>query len=970
MKHSTIYTIAVLSLFFLPSCVQVQPSDKEILDSRTVTDIEVSYSVDGEAVEALTFGHSAGIKTIDVAVNDANLIWNLVSNKDWCQVISASGKGPGKAVVKITANDGFEPRENAVLTFVAGEYRGFQLHVTQRAADFIISQPYFISEKSGEELSLNVTTLKGAAWSLSADDFLTVTREEPVANGDFDNNTLKVNVAANGAPSRLGKITLSSEFSSEYIYIYQFGTEYAYNGSKIQLPGTESSITILVPEFLLADVVLPGKYATYEVGESQDGIVPLTIKIAENLSDSSGEREFTASLRLSDLSATTVQLPDFIQDYIPANGLVTADGLKAFAKAVSDGTPTTMWETDGVVCMKGDIDMDGVTDWAGIGTAEKPFKGSFDGGGHAILNLRGANGLFNYCQDATVKSVSMGKGCALLNKLAYADKGCFGAIVSVAENTSISACSLDGDMEFAGTATGYNPSFYVGGIVGWADAKSSIVKSKISGKVTVSSPAFSAASSTVCYLGGLAGLSEGTITGAQMVGSVNFNSNIATLYAGGIEGSFESGAVADDNAFMGTIAMSGNAEFAALGGQYGIITRSYSADRSEDSFVSLGAILINGFRSSTASCVFAGGYVGLVSGGVSLSLKDYEAGCNITIDYSTNATAAKYLCAGGFIGGCEDNDPLTSLSCENLISTGVLAVKYNTGLTCPVRRNWMGGIAGYVNGPSSFVSCTNRGEVGKYEGGEYSAKSNGYGEICGGIAGYVHGGDASFSGCMNQADVSEHLYNNNGVTGVFEGMYTPPVVGGILGAFNYGTTIEKYALTVTSCTNTRNISGYRGYDGGIVGYCYNATISSCNSTGRLSNGANDQVAYRGGIVGAAGNATIQDCRALSDIFARVYGSADYGCGGGILGMIRGNEPVIVKGCDFYGTVKSNKENTDKPEYPGGIVGMGADNTVVENCRFGGNIQGVDISESNVDTREIVIGNGKGSISGISYWNGK
>ena len=47
--------------------------------------------------------------------------------------------------------------------------------------------------------------------------------------------------------------------------------------------------------------------------------------------------------------------------------------------------------------------------------------------------------------------------------------------------------------------------------------------------------------------------------------------------------------------------------------------------------------------------------------------------------------------------------------------------------------------------------------------------------------------------------------------------------------------------------------------------------------------------------------------------------------------------------------------------------MSYDGCTVSNCKFGGNIQGVEISENNVAAN--AVGNGKGVISGIGYWGG-
>lgn len=964
MKHLYLYIIAILSL--LVSCAKEKPTDQEILDSRPVRDLWVTYSVDGAEVHALNFSHFAGSKTIDISINDDGLIWTLESNRDWCKVISSSGKGPGKAVIKVDENDGFDPRENATLTFVAGDFSGFKIPVTQKATAFSLSQSYYIASKTGGDFTVSVTTEGATEWTISSDDFLTVFKGETQDIGEYKTTTLSILASDNGSSSRMGKITLSNGEDFEYIYVYQFGTEYTYDGDgRILLPGTESTVSVTVPEFAVEEVIAPGKYVSYEMSEAKDGFCTLTFTLAENLTDCSERREVAASLVFT--KAYIIELPVMMQDFISAHGLVTAKGLMLFAAAIEAGESTAEWETDGVVTLKDNIDMEEAIDWPGIGSAAVPFTGRFDGGNFTIDNLKDTpNGLFNYCEGASIKNVTLGKGSSIVNKKAFGMVGCFGGIVSKAVNTEISNCRLAGSVEFAGASDEDEPTIYVGGIVGWADAQSRITGAKVTGSVTLSSPSGAA---DLCCLGGIAGLANGTLTGAELTGSVVYGGGINEVYVGGIQAILPESAQVGDNSFMGKITQKGTGTYLALGGLYGYLQSSRSFDAATDVSVSNGTINFENFAKSASTSTFVGGFAGQLVGGASLAFKGYNVLTKIAVT-SSNLTGI-YACMGGFLGGCDPQEKAASLSFEGLISSGTISGNYATGTTMTIRRYWLGGIAGYVNGPATFVSCTNQGAVGATDGDVYCAKSNAYGEIAGGIAGYAHGGDVSFTKCINQADIATRLYNNNGVTGVYDGMYTPPVGGGILGAFNYGTTIEPYKLTMTDCVNTKNIFGYRGYDGGIVGYCYNATISGCKNTGRLSNGANDLAAYRGGIAGAAGNATITDCQSNSDITASITGSANYGCAGGVVGLIRGDEKVAISGCSCFGTLEMADPNkTGLPLCPGGIVGRGSDETTITDCRYGGKVYGIEITENNVDTQTLVIGNGAGTISGITYWSGK
>ena len=960
--------ISLLLLCIIPAafaaCEPEKISDEEILASRPITSIDVSYSFNGSAVQSLSFGNSPASYPIDVAVNDDNLRWTLESDKDWCTVVSDGNRGPGTITLKVAANESFEDRPTATLTFVAGEYRGFKIKADQRAAAFIISQPYMVSSPAGMSYECKVTTKPGATWSFNAEDWLSVTRGETRTENGLESTPLTISVASNGGASRFGRIRLTSGQDSDNLSVFQFGNEYQYDSEgRIKLAGTESSIKITVPRFMVSDLSLPA-YATYGIADSGEDLSVITITLSENFNDCSETRETEVSMLLANSSATQVFLPKIVQDFLPAHGLVTPKGLMAFAAAVASGAPTTDWETDGVVMMKGDIDMYGIEGWAGIGSEDKPYTGSFDGDGHSIQNLRGtASGLFNFCKGATIKNVTLGKGSSIFCNAGYETSAWFGGIVSKAEDCTLEGCGLACDVEFGGPSEDDFTTAYIGGIVGFADKNTVIRGARMNGKVTVSSPA---ASDGICYVGGIAGLSQGTVTTSEVLGQVNFSSGIGKAYIGGIEGSLVSGATVSGNSFMGTVNLGGPADYAVVGGLYGRIESDRSFDYAGDKSVMLGNINLNSWHSSSSAVVYAGGFAGLVAGGAKVSFKGFEAQTNINTDLAASIQAARNVCIGGILGGCDTAKPAGSLTFDGIVSSGSSRNKFDTSIACNIRRLWLGGVAGYINGPATFKDCSNKGDVAKYEGGTYCARSNGYNEISGGIAGYAHGGDVTFQGCVNQGNIANQLYNNNGVTGVWEGMYTPLVSGGILGAFNYGTAAESFTLTMTSCTNAKDVMAYRGYTGGIVGFCVNAKISGCNNAGRLSNGNNDLSAYRGGIAGSAGNAQISDCTATCDILAKVYGSADYACAGGILGIAR-EGTVSIEGCSYYGTLKADKVSTEKPEYPGGIIGLAIVETTVSGCKFGGNIQGINITENNVATN--AAGSGPANVSGIGYWAG-
>ena len=189
--------------------------------------------------------------------------------------------------------------------------------------------------------------------------------------------------------------------------------------------------------------------------------------------------------------------------------------LKKLADYVNSGKDTT-----GVTFVLGDdIDLSAYqsgTGWTPIGdystNSSYVFKGTFDGNGHVITNLKINNptknyqGLFCYAQNGTIKNVGI-VGADIKGG------GYTGALVGYSKGT-IQNCYMTGNV--AGTS-------YVGGLVGEAYS-SSITSSYATGDVTGTN-----------YVGGLAGSARGSITSSYATGNVTGQDRV-----GGLAGSADS----------------------------------------------------------------------------------------------------------------------------------------------------------------------------------------------------------------------------------------------------------------------------------------------------------------------------------------------------------------------------------------------------------------------------------------------
>ena len=94
-----------------------------------------------------------------------------------------------------------------------------------------------------------------------------------------------------------------------------------------------------------------------------------------------------------------------------AGGIHNAKELAAFAKAVNKGEDISQWRNEkGHICLEGDIDMAKMKKWVPI----TEFKGTFDGKGHALLNWKTKQGLFDIIgENSVVKNLRIDASCTM-----------------------------------------------------------------------------------------------------------------------------------------------------------------------------------------------------------------------------------------------------------------------------------------------------------------------------------------------------------------------------------------------------------------------------------------------------------------------------------------------------------------------------------------------------------------------------
>ena len=97
-----------------------------------------------------------------------------------------------------------------------------------------------------------------------------------------------------------------------------------------------------------------------------------------------------------------------------AGGIKNAKDFAAFAKAVNKGEDISEWYNEkGHVYLENDIDMAKMKKWVSI----KEFTGTFDGKGHALLNWKAKQPLFDLLgEKGVIKNLRIDSSCSLTDR--------------------------------------------------------------------------------------------------------------------------------------------------------------------------------------------------------------------------------------------------------------------------------------------------------------------------------------------------------------------------------------------------------------------------------------------------------------------------------------------------------------------------------------------------------------------------
>ena len=198
----------------------------------------------------------------------------------------------------------------------------------------------------------------------------------------------------------------------------------------------------------------------------------------------------------------------------------TAGELQAFSRIVN-GLGGYEQDVKAKAALTGDIDLADMTDWKPIGTAAKPFQGSFDGQGHAVRNLSlsthdSRSGFFGSTSGATIQNFSID------GNLTFQDgTGC--GVVGWTEGSTVRQVHSSLNIAVPGMSS------HVGGVIGSMRTGTKAIACSFNGTITETG------GSTDC-IGGIAGYTNENclVENCANYGSVSFTA--AGAYAGGIIG--------------------------------------------------------------------------------------------------------------------------------------------------------------------------------------------------------------------------------------------------------------------------------------------------------------------------------------------------------------------------------------------------------------------------------------------------
>ena len=774
----------------------------EISDRPVGTDdeyLEVSFAYGGDDIHDLELSRLMQTLQIEVTMSHDEVGWKVASDKDWCVVDDAQTyRGSSVFTVSVSANEGLTDRGPATITLAAGDYKT-ELQVRQRGR--FVDKIYALSNSSAGSMDLSVKGRDGIEWTMAAPQWLRTEVKSEQTGEDGPVSVVSLEWDANSSQARYGTVefvsSLDSE-ASETFSLYQLGSDHSStDGGGVRIIGKDAgTVEIKVPAEVFSEIVCPYWIKASEKITNEDGTESWTLKFEDNPSDVEVSRSSVLKLK-SIQSSSEVLLPEFCQDYYPAGGLMSIQGLDMFVRRFREGGDLSSWAKDGKVLLLNDLDMTDVKVWTSIGTEERPFTMQFDGCGNTISGFRSSSSLFGVCENTTISNLIFDATCELSLDSSF-DKDCYLApLASKVSNTTLCNCESSAKVRLAGSAAADGLKVCIGGLVAAGEGDISVNGCLSKAEVTIQYVPKSAQS--VISVGGTIGYvgkdSKFTVKGSDWDGNLTYHVKggdvVGTLSVGGVVG-------LTDDAVNLTID-----ETTAKGEIKIDMTKRAHQWKGISAF---------------------GGLIGAALTGV--IIMNCTNDCEIVWENETANSSGYMFAMGGIVGRVESGIAVISACTNNAPLTN--RHWNNNGWASRSTAHKTGGIIGCYGTSDQLDAKTSNITIEKCHNTSKVLSQRGF---TGGIAGYLV--NAEVSGCSFTGDCKA---DNN----------ANPYVGGIVGGVQYSVIRDSKVKADLSSFSGGSCDSRAG---GIVGLLYSGSeVSNCFYSGVIKTGDNGtKEVYFGGI---------------------------------------------------------------------------------------------------------------------------
>lgn len=537
----------------------------------------------------------------------------------------------------------------------------------------------------------------------------------------------------------------------------------------------------------------------------------------------------------------------------------------------------------------------------------------------ADINVGGI-AAYNSNAEGVIKNSTLNGSIDWQGSVTNGKRICLGGIAGrITGRVEYCTVAADGDNSVINTLGDNTYTTALGGMVGVVNEGASIDNCTNNGRITTKMQRINSDetndASRYEYVGGIAGLSDGSVTNCSNTAFTQTRSSMKTISIGGVVGYSRAGSTVSGCTNSGNVTArtSGASPYGGRYLTFGGVIGSSAGTVSDIS--NSGPLEVSRMDNYSASSLAFGGCIGQSSSdidGKGMIVNTGEVVSNLS------SSDCSYYAQGGVIGyatasvsGVENRGAVT------FTLSGILA-NTNTG-----------GVLGMSSGTAITISdCRNSGDVTRSNDATNVSKNSG--NALGGIVGGIRGVASRVENCTNTGTIRQGIWNNNLTANIAT---TTGIAGGIVGAI-VGAGDSNRAEIVNCEASEGTIYGKRGFLGGIAGYAEFADIS--NSRNYMSTDSNI-AAYTSGIAAYMVSSSVDGCTCK----ASLNSTSGTPFLGGIAAFVDGASKVTDS--KYYGSLVSGVAAL----VSGGVAAQTESGAAISGCGFGGTIEGAAMTEADV-----------------------